>query len=910
MANNRIYTKAEIEALKEGLTHYFPRELGLPNSIVFVNDRWSDSNRIFNYKNRDEYFKLLSETTGVKGTSVEEIKRASMKLEEIGKNAPETVVYKGAEETGVKANMPKEEILEGKAVEERLAESKKYNEESNLHVRDTLEKKREIAQKQAQAEKIQEDFKKSNTKIYYKIKATESKETEEVSNLRKQANLDPRRFIEDTSDKFKQAFNNSNLSKEEINVVSKQAAVSVYETLSYGDSSLIRLSIVNKLVSDPSILSNISDSDQLKNIFSEAIIKESTKFELLKSLLDVSKIKELDSKNLQIEISNTKQEGFEEFNIGQKVIRPYTEDLDLQSSLIDDVADLGMGDLKSKILLKIGDRLETHITNLPLDSVLAKAYNSDIVKLGLSSIGLVRATPWVAVEGGSIFGKIAVESGLGPLAGFIQNKTGLDLGVKLAVEAGKKVSGEVVSEVVVAKSTEAATGTGLTAILTPLFAWAGPFAPILASVASFITTSAVGKFIANRISEFKIWLQKNNLSDALPALLVGGVSSVFIGGWGLGLGLGTFGFLKLKGSTPIGRDFFLFKTRFLIKRIMNSALKMAVGPIIFTFVVFPIIVALILFIINSGAYIVPPSLNEFNVGGFFSPYVEITKTPNPTGPFENSDLPKEITYTINIKPKKGDILNTTVTYGCEVISKNDLSCPDIELEGVDENFFSTPQSINAAGITFSYKSTYDSSYKDSAIIDFIKLEGMSPSDGAIVSTQTSAYITFGNPPIDCPVPGAIPLNSMNYSYDATKNTGHGSTAYWNAMGGAAYRYAMPQGSGCDKPDECSYYGYSYDVFPTGSQEVFAPTVLGKDVTWSCRYAFSNGNAGHTFRCISSDGNYMLSLTHMSRDARIGTIKSGQKIGILFPQAGNTHLHIEFQLNGVWQKPENFFCRKK
>lgn len=910
MANNKIYTKAEIEALKEGLTHYFPRELGLSDISVFVNDRWSDPNGIFKYKSRNDFSQLLSEVTGIKGTSPEEIKRASIKLEEIGRNAPETVVYKGAEETEAKANMPKKEILEGKAAEKKSEESRRDIERSNQDVREALNKKEEIARKRVLAEKTQEDLKKNNVKIYYKVKGVESKEIEEVNNLRKQANLDPRRFIEDTSDKFKQTFNNSNLSKEEINVVSKQAAVSVYETLSDGDSPLIRLSIINKLASDPSILGNISNLDQLKNIFSEAKIKESTKFELLRSLLDTSKVKELDSKNLHIEISNTKQEGFEEFNIGQKVIRPYTEDLDLQSSLIDDVANLGIEDLKSNILLKIGDRLETYITSLPVDSVLAKAYNSDIVKLGLSSIGLVKATPWVAVEGGSIFGKIAVESGLGPLAGFIQNKTGLDLGVKLAVEAGKKVSGEIVSEVVVAKSTEAATGTGLTAILTPLFAWAGPFAPILASVASFITTSAVGKFIANKISEFKIWLQKNNLSDALPALLVGGVSSVFIGGWGLGLGLGTFGFLKLKNSTSVGRDFFLFKTRFLIKRVINSALKMAVGPIIFTFVVFPIIVALILFIINSGAYIIPPSLSEFNTGGFFSPYVEITKIPDPTGPFENSDLPKEITYTINIKPKKGDILNTTITYGCEVISKSDLSCPDIELEGVDESFFSTPQSINAAGITFSYKSTYDSSYKDSAIIDFIKLEGMSPSDGAIVSTQTSAYITFGNPPIDCPVPGAIPVNSMNYSYNASNDTGHGSTAYWKAMGGTAYRYAIPQGSGCDKPGECSYYGYAYDVFPTGSQEVFAPTVLGKGVTWSCHYAFANPSAGHTFRCISSDGNYMLSLTHMNNDAKTGTIKSGQKIGTLFPQAGNTHLHIEFQLNGVWQKPENFFCRTK
>jgi hypothetical protein len=175
------------------------------------------------------------------------------------------------------------------------------------------------------------------------------------------------------------------------------------------------------------------------------------------------------------------------------------------------------------------------------------------------------------------------------------------------------------------------------------------------------------------------------------------------------------------------------------------------------------------------------------------------------------------------------------------------------------------------------------------------------------TAETSTSITVGNPPISCPLPGGRPLNSMNYSYNASNNTGHGSTAYWGS--GGSYSYALPQSTSCNRPGDCPYYGYAYDVFPNGTTEIIAPTVLGRDTTWNCSYAFSNGggSAGHTYHCTSTEGN-LLVLTHMANGATTGIIESGEKIGVLYNQGGNTHLHIEFQLNGQWQKPENYFCK--
>jgi hypothetical protein len=47
---------------------------------------------------------------------------------------------------------------------------------------------------------------------------------------------------------------------------------------------------------------------------------------------------------------------------------------------------------------------------------------------------------------------------------------------------------------------------------------------------------------------------------------------------------------------------------------------------------------------------------------------------------------------------------------------------------------------------------------------------------------------------------------------------------------------------------------------------------------------------------------------MNKNAKTGLVKSGEKIGTLYNQGTNTHLHLEFQLSGKWEKPENYFCK--
>lgn len=203
--------------------------------------------------------------------------------------------------------------------------------------------------------------------------------------------------------------------------------------------------------------------------------------------------------------------------------------------------------------------------------------------------------------------------------------------------------------------------------------------------------------------------------------------------------------------------------------------------------------------------------------------------------------------------------------------------------------------------------------------------------------NTGAYVVPPSPgfssagPIDfsstigdatCPLPGGHA--GVNDSYHAgDESKGHGSTHYWNDIMGEFCSFAIPQGSGCEGPSNsgnlcsnqantCPYYGFASDIFSSQSREVFAPTINGESLTWKRTGGFSNGGAtgaGWSHIYTDSTGRYVIVLTHTIQQANQDqNIPSGTKLTELFDQAGNTHLHLEFQAEGVWQRPEDWFCK--
>ena len=477
---------------------------------------------------------------------------------------------------------------------------------------------------------------------------------------------------------------------------------------------------------------------------------------------------------------------------------------------------------------------------------------------------------------------------------------------KLAFFAGKglTVGGSKVFAIGIKlgqSSLAASVGSGGTKVVA-----SGLFAKIGATLGSLGTPvvaaigAAVGWVVGKIIQKIPWDKVKKYASFAIGVVL--GIGAYAIAGpiAGISVGFGSYGLASvatggaagLKGAGANIGNFFT-----ALGGIVFSSIGM---PVLITILVFPVIVALILFVINSGAYIVPPTSEVF--GGISSPYIEITKTPDPPGPFTNNELPKTVNYNITIKAKKGVLTNVGIKYDCQVTSSSSKNCPSIS------NIPSSVDSISPSlPYTFSYTSTYDKGYNDSSIIDTITVTA-DVAEKSGVTSETSASITFGAPPISCPLPAGKPVNSMNYSYNSQTDSGHGSTTYWNAMGGTPYRYSIPQWTGCRTPDSCPYYGYAYDVFPNGVKTVYAPTVLGKETTWNLSATFSNGAAGYTVMYADTTGAYVVVLTHVAGTNAPKTVTSGTKVATLFNQGTNTHLHLEFQVNGHWVKPENYFCK--
>jgi hypothetical protein len=326
------------------------------------------------------------------------------------------------------------------------------------------------------------------------------------------------------------------------------------------------------------------------------------------------------------------------------------------------------------------------------------------------------------------------------------------------------------------------------------------------------------------------------------------------------------------------------------------------------------VVAIILFIINSGAYIVPPSPSNIP-GAIESPYIGIEKEASPDQ-INRIGGSETITYNVRIYAKKGTLSNIRITNEYKVISRSSPAIPNPQVPEINN----PPVIISPVeDYIFEYQLQLDGSYNDSIVVDTLTVTADAPEQPDALA-RTSASVVIGNPPISCPLPGGS-TSARHGSYTPGVETGgHGSADYWNRMGGAACRYGLPQyaacqytndprardsGNPCYNPSGCSTYGYAIDVFGSPGQEVFLPTVDGQSVNWSFVES-KPGGKGYYYKYRS--GQYILALTHLASGASTGSsLPSGTAIGRLFAQGSNTHVHIEFSINGQWVRPEDYFC---
>ncbi|HTK03778.1 MAG TPA: N-acetylmuramoyl-L-alanine amidase [Alphaproteobacteria bacterium] len=589
--NNLSLNQKNLEDLMAAFDHYFPE------GTIYVSDKPFFSGD-FNWNNRDDFIKFINKLIQESGVVI-----ASQKdIQHVREAQRELVKLVGQEEKTtldkVESNTVSPEQLKQfeKEAKEREDQQKQADINAKRDIEASIKKQQEIYAQAIRKAKVEAAILRAEEKkVYYKVE-------EAPTELNQQAEADPKQFVEDATKQFEKSAAVQNLSPEEAHIVSEQAALTTYEVFR-GNSPAIQTTILKRVIADDNIDKN------LKDIASILIDQKTAQYELVKQFVNLPE-------NINVEFSDTPKEGFKEFDLLQ-IPTEHLQNLNDQNNFLRNfnVADLGEKEIRSQILLNIGTRIESHMATLPAGSAMAQFYKTESVQFALQTLGVVETAPLAAVEG-SLIGKLAIGSGLGNVANFIQVKTGINLGVKLAVKAA------------VTTGTEAVTGAAVGAAAGSVVPVAGN---IIGAIIGFIGTEVIGK-IAKKVP----WQKLKKIGPAIAGVTIGLPAIVITGSIGTGVLLGggaAAGTALLTGGWPAlqaGLSSAFSGLSIAGGVIWKTFLSGIAVPILVTLLVFPVIVALILFIINSGAYVVPLGSGDRSrpppIGGLVSSCKESDET--------------------------------------------------------------------------------------------------------------------------------------------------------------------------------------------------------------------------------------------------------------------------------------------
>jgi hypothetical protein len=493
---------------------------------------------------------------------------------------------------------------------------------------------------------------------------------------------------------------------------------------------------------------------------------------------------------------------------------------------------------------------------------------------------------------------------------------------KRAGETLKKVATKVAARVGIGT---AATAAGVAA--GPV-GWASIAAGLAKKAAKWIATK-IGIGLKSLFSPKASEENKKLRWAAWAAAFFGGIGLIQAGLTGIGSILSTIGGLGAVGELALSAQAIGTATASVGQTILaglTSTMVSGLGiPAIAGLVATPIVIAIILFIINSGAYVTPKY--DVFIGAMDSPYIGVEKKVEPDCLNRSGcpGLPGTVTYEITVTAKKSSLTN--ISFDNQYMVLGDGSISDLPpIPQLDVPDFISP----AQPYTTSYRLTLGSALDDSIVFDTLVVTADVPEEsGARASAVASVII--GNPPaVDCPIVGA----HITYpSYDGTKDNiyyqgGHGSNAYW---GSYSCNYDIPYSSGAwgptsvadpDNDNKCrtmgslrNYYGYAADFQRAGAGDpVQTPSIFGKSVNWTKQRQFSNNGGawgyGVTYTGSDSDGNnYFIYFTHLNYNDFPSQAPSGTLIGTLSGNLSNPHVHVELSINGQWVMPD-FLCGGK
>ena len=324
----------------------------------------------------------------------------------------------------------------------------------------------------------------------------------------------------------------------------------------------------------------------------------------------------------------------------------------VQNPIFANISSLTPSGFKGKLYDFGQEKLLSGLSKLPTDSFLGRLGASEKFQ---SILSIFR--PGQTFEATNLFGNIVLKitPEYAPIVGGLGKLIGVDFGLVPAAEA-LTIPAPAVTEVVtegaalkvaaqgglrglnITLGNSVATGAawvagklGATALSAKLGAMVGTgIMPVIGTIVGAILGALLGKVI----EKFVAWAKKHKEDLAIIGGIMLASGLIF-----RSVPLVVFGALTTLPGLMTGRALAGIGARvFFFGRQIGKSLAITIGtPVIVAIIVFPILVALILFIINSGAYIVPPIYNRPPIGGG-------TAAPCPDGGIEiTSDLAGKIT---------------------------------------------------------------------------------------------------------------------------------------------------------------------------------------------------------------------------------------------------------------------------
>jgi hypothetical protein len=328
---------------------------------------------------------------------------------------------------------------------------------------------------------------------------------------------------------------------------------------------------------------------------------------------------------------------------------------------------------------------------------------------------------------------------------------GLDKATGMITEKVAQRGAGKAAELATGKAVEKVTGAIGTRVGAALGSVLGPVGTAIgAAIGKVLGKIAVPvfKFIRRHSKDFAaIGVGLLGLGTLMGSTLIGGIGAglvgLSLGGGGLtGLMAGIGGF----GSLLLG--------------LLLTVLFPIILPTLIAILAIVFFVAATLFIINTSGYLTPKSDPLAPPNAAISEYFDVSKSASPDGPFSNTELPLEVTYTVTIQA--GDEALTNITF---LNSYNIVQTPLVAqapAPSLPEDI-TPPTSIPANGShTLTYVARFDESFDDSTVCDNFTVSAVA--DGNPSSETSTVCIDIGNPPDECPAGWPVATNDGQEYY--------------------------------------------------------------------------------------------------------------------------------------------------